>query len=511
MAIRRYLFISITASLFILAQAAPAASELAKVENRFRLSWESVDMPRPDDDMGLVGFHYLVDIGTTWYGGIGGFGSISGDRGGFLTGGLTGGLHVNLGERLVLDAGLFVGGGGGGGADQGDGLMIRPHVGLAYDFRPVRLGLAYSRVDFPETDIDSDNVSAFLDLPFTSWLSSGRHVLAATALDRFDSASAGQTGFVRQEGLVKFRSYDPEGDARAAMGLVSDERLDVVGVQFRHFLGSRPYALVETMGAFDGEADGYAEVSFGGGYRLPLAPKDRLAANINLALGSGGGGGVDMGGGGFVRAEAGLELRLSPSGYTDSLDGKFEAASLGTELGIAMETFGSGPGTRPKRDTDLLAWNRWRLRAGHQSYLDPERKAGADDSSDLHLVTVKLDRLLPKHLYVTGQAGSAYGGEGGGYAVGLIGLGLQSPMLLDKRVRVFAELLAGAAGGGGIAVGEGGTWQPLVGIDYPLNEACSVELAGGLTRAIDGELETSIIDISLTWRFSSLGRKIIAE
>ncbi len=149
MVLRCGLGILIAIALVLELLAAPAAAELIPVHSRLRLTYDTVDMPTPDDDMGLVGFHYLVDFRPGWYAGIGGFGSVSGDRGGFLTGGLTGGYQKKLMEDLRLDVGLFIGGGGGGGAPQGDGLMLRPYAGLVFDLDPVRLGVGYSGVDFP--------------------------------------------------------------------------------------------------------------------------------------------------------------------------------------------------------------------------------------------------------------------------------------------------------------------------------------------------------------------------
>ena len=87
---------------------------------------------------------------------------------GFFTGGYTLGVEHNLTDNWIIDAGGYVGAGGGGAAAQGGGLMIRPHIGLKYDFGWNELGINYTYVDFPNGDISSDAISLSLDIPFSS-------------------------------------------------------------------------------------------------------------------------------------------------------------------------------------------------------------------------------------------------------------------------------------------------------------------------------------------------------
>ena len=492
----------------------PANAELKPIDSRVRFSYETVEMPAPDARMGLLGFHYLVDLHPNWYAGIGGYGSVTGDRGGFLTGGLTGGLQAKLVSNLWFDAGLFVGAGGGGGAPQGDGFMLRPHAGLRYDFKAVKLGLAYSRVVFPDTDISSDNIAVLIDLPFTSYISTGNNDLASSALDHLNTTSDPALGFARQEYLLKLSAYYPTDSVYNTSGVKSDERMDLIGVQFRHLLSKNTYALAGVMGAFGGAA-GYAEILFGGGYRLSLTPGDKLRLNLNLALGAGGGGQVDSSGGALARGEAGLEYRFSPSvfvavngGYIDSISGSFAATILSGEIGFTMDNLGSGFGTNPIHETDTLRWNDWRTRVSHITYSNPERKETAYDDKALQLIGLKIDYFIDDYVYISGQASASYAGTAGGYAAGMAGLGLQSDPLRDTDFKLFAELLAGAGGGGGIDVGAGSLWQPMVGLEYNFNDTFSLQAMAGLIKAINGNLSTPVYDVSLTWSFSTLGRKI---
>ena len=506
-------------SLFILATNAVAVelsentSALLPLDGKYRFTFDSVDMPAPDDRMGLVGFHYLVEMNPNIYIGISGFGSVSGDRGGFLTGGFTGGLQKQLFDNLWFDGGLFLGGGGGGGAPQGNGLMIRPYAGLRYDFRKMSLGLAYSQVHFPKTEIDSDNISVSIDFPFNVYIANGRPVPTAEALSDLSTESGQLPGFIQKELLLNLRSNYPLNSVKNTAGIKSDTRLDLIGVQFRHFLNRQSYVMVEAMGAFGGDAAGYAEVLAGGGYRFDLN-HDKLDLTLGLAFGSGGGGMVDTGGGAMWHTTAGLEYRFTPTcfavidgGYIGS-DGSFKATTAGIRIGYTLENFGSGFGTGPLSYDDTLRWDNWRIRFGHLTYTDPERKVALSTDEQVQLATIKTDLFFNDSFYLTGQAAGAYDGKAGGYAVGLIGIGLQSEQLGSSGVRFIGEVLVGAAGGGGISVDDGIIVQPMIGIEYAFNDDFSVQVLGGQVEAIDGNLSSPVIDVALTWRFATLSRVV---
>ena len=136
--------------------------------NTLRFSFEEIDMPDAGEYMGLYSIGAYQRLNHWIYGGITLYGAASGRRGGFFTGGYTLGLESQLTDNWILDAGGYVGAGGGGSAAQGGGLMIRPHIGLKYDFSWSVIGLNYSHVDFPNGDISSDAIALSLDIPFSS-------------------------------------------------------------------------------------------------------------------------------------------------------------------------------------------------------------------------------------------------------------------------------------------------------------------------------------------------------
>ena len=146
-----------------------AQKESSTWRNRtLRFSFEEIDMPDAGEKMGLYSIGAYDELNPWLYGGITLYGAATGRRGGFFTGGYTLGVDHQLFDNFFFDAGGYVGAGGGGAAAQGGGLMIRPHVGLKYDFSWSKLGLNYTYVDFPNGNISSDAIALSLDIPFSS-------------------------------------------------------------------------------------------------------------------------------------------------------------------------------------------------------------------------------------------------------------------------------------------------------------------------------------------------------
>ena len=113
-----------------------------------RFSFEEIDMPDNGERMGLYSIGAYDKLNPWLYGGVTLYGAATGRRGGFFTGGYALGFEHELKDNWILDAGGYVGAGGGSAAAQGGGLMIRPHIGLKYDFSWSVLGLNYTYVDF---------------------------------------------------------------------------------------------------------------------------------------------------------------------------------------------------------------------------------------------------------------------------------------------------------------------------------------------------------------------------
>ena len=114
---------------------------------------------------------------------------------------------------------------------------------------------------------------------------------------------------------------------------------------------------------------------------------------------------------------------------------------------------------------------------------------------NVDLASLKLDAFVNSWLFVTGHALGAATGGAGGYAVGLVGPGVQFSRYIG------AELLFGAAGGGGLAVGSGKIVQPMLNFEIPINEALGVEASLGYIDSVEGDMSGPVSNLSLSYYF----------
>ena len=469
-----------------------------------RFSFEEIDMPDAGEYLGLYSIGAYDQLNPWLYGGINLYGAATGSRGGFFTGGYTLGVEYELIDNLNIDAGGYVGAGGGGSAAQGGGLMIRPHIGIKYDFRWSSLGLNYSFVDFPNGDISSDAIALSLDIPFTSpilnWEDDG-----LTAADYF-GANFSDVSRHRSHLAARVRAYYPSSDSKTTSGGSFDDSLGLVGVDYSYFLDENWFTTFETAGAASGGVGGYAELLAGIGYRLPLTKDDRLALLPTITIGGAGGGAVETGGGFVARANLGLEYRFSPDlsmifdgGYLTAPDGNFDTPFVGLNLAYVMETFAQDQKGAPLMENDLIQTNKWRFRPAHQWYFDAQRKGGS--SRDMQLLGGKIDWMVGDWWYLTGQGLSAYEGGAGGYSEGHWGLGVLGPNW--NNWQLYSEMLIGAGGGGGVDSGSALLYKPSIGLEYNLTDDFSLQTGIGKVISKEGSLDANTFEISLVWRFGT--------
>lgn len=423
------------------------------------LGFEMIRLPQ-GERMGLVGGSLLFDIGGDWGVGPAVYGAATGKRGGFFVGGVELQRRWDLGRGFSLATGLYAGGGGGAGAPVGGGLMLRPALTVLKDLgSSLQAGLSLSSVRFPNGDIQGTQLGLTL-----AWRSEFIHFSSGDASITGDgptgpstlaphlfSSRAAGLGFDRMAVTATTYKLTGGGDQRIRLGGARAER--------RSGLDGFVWG-IEATAAAQGSSAGYMELlgttSFSKAPLADFAPAWRIG--VRLSGGVAGGGSVPTGGGLIGKASATTEWSPVP-GWTLGAEyglvrsrSTFRARLAQVWLAVDLE-----PGLDQRSGPDAhLVRTEW---VGALQHHPRELRADGTRRS-LDTVGLKLNRYFGDHFYLSGQAHSAFAGGAGAYSVGLVGAGIATRA--PARWRAGAELLVGAAGGGGVQTSGGGVAQGLL-------------------------------------------------
>jgi hypothetical protein len=107
--------------------------------------------------------------------------------------------------------------------------------------------------------------------------------------------------------------------------------------------------------------------------------------------------------------------------------------------------------------------------------------------------------------FLTGQGLAAHTGKAGAYMTGLFGAGIQQ----DWGARWYTEVegLIGAAGGGGLATGNGFVLQAMASAGYRLNPQLSLLASAGRMTAPRGPFKADVLGLGLAWQFTGLAQR----
>lgn len=486
----------------------PAAG-LKPTATTWRLTAETLSLPG-GEKMGMVGGDLMVDVSEQLRLGVGSYGAVRGDRGGFITLGLAGELRQRLSPRWLAYTGLFVGAGGGRGdtsALSGGGLMLRGDAGLAYEVPRVgNFAFGVSHVRFPSGAIRSTQPYLRFEHPFYTLFSPGWD-----APHQADAADAGSVSSHRNEFALVARSYKIPASALRADGQPQHGSMQLVGVEWLSYLDSHWFVKLESDGAAGGQSNGYMQILAGGGYRMPLWRGG--AVKLHAAAGPAGGGGADTGGGLLLDAGVSLQQNLSERtalefsvGEVRAPSRSFRAQSAALKLNYQFGLPGVSGNPVPWRALGGFDAQNLRVRVADQTYFKaaPQWRNQYVDKAVSNL-GVQLDYFVTPQCFVTGQGLAAYAGEAGAYMTGQLGAGVQQP--LSPRWFAEAEALLGAAGGGGLAVGGGLVGQVNASIGFRLSRQLSVLATAGRIQAARGDFKANVAGLSLAYEFNGFVHK----
>lgn len=464
-------------------------------------SWRLSDNER----MGIAGATLFVDVHPAFKLGVGTYGAIVGQRGGFITLGLAGEAQTYLAPGWRIHSGLFLGAGGGRDASQqvGGGFMFRADAGITYETgRYGNFGVGVSYVTFPTGDIRSTQPYLLYEYPFDTLLVSGWDTLPVAA-QRTSGAFAPAN---RQEFSLVSLDYQIPTAVTRSDGSPQSSSMQLLGAQWTKYLDTNWFVTFESEGALGGSNSGYMQILAGGGYRVPLGASTSL--KLWASAGAGGGGGVDTGGGFLVAGGVSLAQMLSKRdslelsvGAIDAPQASFRALLFGLKFSHQFDA--PEVSAEPVSIATLGRYDQQhlRMRAVNQTYLKASQDwRSRDTDMAVNNLGVQVDYFISRNAYLTGQGLAAYSGNAGAYMAGLVGAGAH--LDLGERWFLEAEALIGAAGGGSFNVGSGLVGQYNIGIGYQVTPALSISLTGGQIASSSGGFRANVVGASVGYRFT---------
>ncbi|MFY9243961.1 MAG: hypothetical protein WAO74_13150 [Polaribacter sp.] len=495
--------------------------EVKELHNNIRLNYILVRQPVDkvgyalQPTMGFIGLNYNIPLNDWLYTGAGFHGAITGDQGGLFTLGVNLGVNFPIYKNLYFDANVHFGGGGGYRSLVNGGGIIYPNAGLQYKAKGFSFGVQYGYVNFFTGIQKDDNFSFFVEIPTFVRTTSYENSKKIFKVTNYTKDEIWQKPAVKSVQQVTFDYLFPFGNSRTDASTNPsyqqiDKTLSLLGFEYQRYLNENTFVYAHVDAMYSGLTAGFMDVFFGIGKNFVETKYINLFAKMGVGAA---GGRIFPEGGLTIYPNAGADFRITEKfglsihgGYHKSIGGiaSFEAYTAGFSIKYYGLSGGiSDPFTNEK--ATKIKTQGLKISAQNQSYFDVA-KFGIPNS-DLQLIALKIMYDINKRFYVAGEASFAYEGESGGYAHGIFGLGIKSNKFASNKLSLFAEVAAGVAGGGRVDSGEGILVRPTAGINYHVNNDLSINISGGQMWSPFGNVNSSNINIGLSYGLSILNAK----
>ena len=477
------------------------------------LDYISVKMPNdefnnPEINMGLTGIHYNLFLNQTIYAGLGFYGSVNGKRGGLFTLGINLGIKKNLSEKLFFDGGFHLGAGGGAGAPDGGGAMFLPHVNLGYQFKKISTTIGYSYINFfDKGNITSNQFRVGIQIPLSYDYTNFKEKEKSYSVEQLKKTKWNQKAN-KYSFLLQLNNYLITGDSRDTKGNIypNNTTIRVAGFEIASYLKNNWLIFFKADGAFHGIDAGYMDLFIGAGYSFAFN-KEKTKILTKLAIGAGGGGGLETQGGFLIQPDISIEQKLFNTtyvsfnkGYILTPNSFYTSSTYGIGLKYYLYNQGLKKGTgKYLANTKIKGLE---LHVGNELYFNAQRRIYP--KQDLHQLSLQINLFLNKNIFLAGFTSFASFGNAGAYAEGIVGVGYQTKPILNKKVNLFTQFLAGAAGGGHISTGQGLILKPSLGLNYKLNNKLNLRASIGKVKAHKGSLNSTSINFGLNYRIGFL-------
>ena len=492
-----------------------------ELKNNIRLNYILVNQPVNkvnyplQPTMGFVGLNYNIPLNDWLYTGAGFHTAITGDQGGLFTLGVNLGVNFPIYKNLFFDANIHFGGGGGYRSLVNGGGILYPNAGLQYKKNGYAFGVQYGYVNFFTGIQKSDNVSFFVEIPTKLRAGSYNDAQKEFVVNNETKDEFWEKPAVKSVQQVTFDYFFPFGNSRTDASTTPryqpiNHTLSIIGFEYQRYLNSNTFIYAHADAMYGGLTAGFMDVFFGAGKNLSISNRINLFGKFGIGAA---GGRIFPEGGLTMYPNIGADVRITEKfglsvhgGYHRSLGGiaSFQAYTAGFSLKYYALSGGTKtPFTNQK--IKKIKTQGLRIVAENQTYFDVA-KFGIPPS-DLQLIALKIMYDINKRFYFAGETSFAHKGKSGGYAHGIFGLGIKSNKFINDKFSAFVEFSAGVAGGGRVDSGEGVLVRPTVGINYHLNDDFYLHIAGGQMWSPFGNVNSTNINIGISYGFSILNAK----
>ena len=495
------------------------------IPSRISFSFESLDRTNQfiaesdelDSDIGFfvagIEFHELLSTFKPFYAGLSTLSAVKGNYPGLISLGVTSGCRFNLVKNsLFLDTGVYVGAGGGGGALDGGGLVVRPHLNIEKNIAGFGVKFGISSIDFPLGDLQGSQFFLGLNYNFNSYLRGNEvnvdEVVLSVNTKRINFLFSGTSYFnLTDNSILTASNLINVGASESSVGLL--------GAQVEYFFIPNLYGVFKINGAVIGDADGYMSILFGAGLRKNITNNDKLAIESRIVAGPSGGGFVETGGGFISQYELGLSYYLTKSLFVKSFYGKsfapwgeFDANHIEFGIGTTFNRFNYSKNDNNSFtvNNDEIVANTINLSFFNRTYFAHANQDVKGNSYSLfNCVGFKGGKMLGNNFSVKVGTVWAYQGDYGSYAEGLLGLGFQKDLFSDRSFSYNCDVMIGAAGGGGILVGNGIVSQLSLGLRKLIKNDTTINLNfGKFNSLIGGNFNPYFADLSFNFNLNQV-------
>ncbi len=486
-----------------------------ELQNKIRLNYILIQQPTDkvtyplESKMGFFGLNYNIPLNSWLYTGVGFHGALTGDQGGLFTLGVNLGVNTKIYKNLFFDANLHFGGGGGYRSLVNGGGILYPNIGLQYKDKGFSFGVQYGYMSFFTGIQKDDNISFFIEIP--------------TKLKVGSYADANKTFIIKENNKpaiksvqqITFDYFFPRGNSRTDASTTPkykpiNHTLSVIGFEYQRYLNPNTFIYAHLDAMYGGLTAGFMDVFIGAGKNLKLSNRINLFGKFGIGAA---GGRIFPEGGLTIYPNVGADIKINDklglsghAGYHKSIGGiaSFEAITAG----FGLKYYGLSGGTEDpftKEKMSKIKTQGLQIGVQNQTYFDVA-KFGIP-ASDLQLIAIRVLYDLNHRFYLSGEASFAYKGKSGGYAHGIFGVGIKSNKFANNKLSLFAETNVGVAGGGRVDSGEGVLIRPIAGINYHVDNDLSLNISGGQMWSPFGNVNSTNINIGLTYGFSILNAK----